>query len=147
MAIPVYPSDLSDVERTLLGLVLPPAKSSGRPRSVDLRRILNDLCNLVCSGCAWRSVHLLICSSACPYHRLLHQPAPGALHAAQDAVDVGDDGGVGDHREIEVSGIGEGAETHRHVAAQEAAQQREDVNNARAKKVERGGGAGHVGGD
>lgn len=64
MAIPVYPSDLSDAERTLLGPVLPPAKSSGRPRSVDLRRILNDLCNLVCSGCAWRSVHLLICSSA-----------------------------------------------------------------------------------
>jgi putative transposase len=54
MAIPVYPSDLSDVEWTLLAPLLPPAKPGGRPRSVDLRRILNGLFYLVRSGCAWR---------------------------------------------------------------------------------------------
>lgn len=54
MAVPVYPSDRLDVEWALLSEVLPPAKPGGRPRSVDLRRILNGLLYLVRSGCAWR---------------------------------------------------------------------------------------------
>jgi putative transposase len=54
MAIQVYPSDLSNEEWLLLAPLLPPAKSGGRPRSIDLRRILNGLFYLVRSGCAWR---------------------------------------------------------------------------------------------
>jgi putative transposase len=54
MAIQVYPSDLSDEEWSLLATLLPAAKPGGRPRSVDLRRILNGLFDLVRSGCAWR---------------------------------------------------------------------------------------------
>jgi putative transposase len=38
----------------VLAALLPPAKPGGRPRSVDLRRIVNGLCSLVRSGCAWR---------------------------------------------------------------------------------------------
>ena len=52
MAIPVFPSDLSDAEWALLVPLLPSAKPGGRPRSVDLRRILNGLFYLVHSGCA-----------------------------------------------------------------------------------------------
>lgn len=54
MATPVYPSDLTDAEWALLAPLLPGPKSGGRPRSVDVRRILNGLFYLVRSGCAWR---------------------------------------------------------------------------------------------
>jgi putative transposase len=54
MALPVYPSDLTDAEWALLSVLLPPAKPGGRPRSVDIRRILNGLFYLVRAGCAWR---------------------------------------------------------------------------------------------
>jgi putative transposase len=50
----VYPSDLTDSEWSLLGPLLPPAQPGGRPRSVDLRRILNGIFYLLRSGCAWR---------------------------------------------------------------------------------------------
>ena len=51
---PIYPSDLTDTEWILLAPLLPPARPGGRPRSVDLRRILDGLFYLVRSGCAWR---------------------------------------------------------------------------------------------
>jgi putative transposase len=54
MALPGYPSDLTDAEWRMLSPLLPPAKSGGRPRSVDLRRSVNGLFYLVRSGCAWR---------------------------------------------------------------------------------------------
>ncbi|HEU5344815.1 MAG TPA: transposase [Ktedonobacterales bacterium] len=54
MATIIYPSDLTDAEWRVLAPQLPPAKSGGRPRSVDLRRILNGLFYLVRSGRAWR---------------------------------------------------------------------------------------------
>jgi putative transposase len=54
MALPVYPSDLTDAEWALLAPLVPPAKLGGRPRTVDLRRIVNGLFYLVRTGCAWR---------------------------------------------------------------------------------------------
>ncbi len=50
----IYPSDLSDREWAILEPLLPPAKPGGRPRSVDLRRIVNGIFYLLGSGCAWR---------------------------------------------------------------------------------------------
>ena len=49
-----YPSDLTDSEWSILAPFLPPAKPGGRPRSSDLRRILNGIFYLLRSGCAWR---------------------------------------------------------------------------------------------
>ncbi len=54
MASQVYPSDLSDEEWALLSPLIPPAKPGGRPRSVEIRRILNGLFYVLRSGCAWR---------------------------------------------------------------------------------------------
>jgi transposase len=54
MASPVYPSDLSDDEWALLSPLIPAAKPGGRPRSVQMRRILNGLFSVLRSGCAWR---------------------------------------------------------------------------------------------
>jgi hypothetical protein len=47
MAIQVYPSDLTDAEWALLAGLLPPATPGGRPRPVDLRRVVNGLFYLV----------------------------------------------------------------------------------------------------
>jgi putative transposase len=38
-----YPTDLTDEQWALLAPLLPPAKEGGRPRSVDLREVLNTL--------------------------------------------------------------------------------------------------------
>jgi transposase len=47
MALPVYPSDVTDAEWAVLSVLLPPAKPGGRSRSVDIRRIINGLFYLV----------------------------------------------------------------------------------------------------
>ncbi len=49
-----YPSDLRDAEWALLAPLLPAAKPGGRPRSVDLREIVNALSYWLRSGEAWR---------------------------------------------------------------------------------------------
>ncbi len=54
MASHVYPSDLSDDEWVLLAALIPPAKPGGRPRSVEIRRIVNGIFYVLRSGCAWR---------------------------------------------------------------------------------------------
>jgi len=48
-----YPTDLKDAEWELLEPLLPKAKSGGRPRSVNLREILNAIFYRERTGCAW----------------------------------------------------------------------------------------------
>jgi putative transposase len=48
-----YPSDLTDEQWALLEPLLPAARPGGRPRSVDLREVLNTLLYLNRSGCQW----------------------------------------------------------------------------------------------
>lgn len=50
----VYPSDLSNEQWQALSRVIPPAKPGGRPRTVDMRQVLNALFYLARTGCAWR---------------------------------------------------------------------------------------------
>jgi transposase len=49
-----YPTDLSDHECVILEPLLPPPKPGGRPRSVNLRMILNGILYVLRSGCQWR---------------------------------------------------------------------------------------------
>ncbi len=49
-----YPSDLSDAEWAVLVPLLPPAKLGGRPRTVDVREVVNALLYVLRTGCAWR---------------------------------------------------------------------------------------------
>ena len=51
-----YPSDLTDEQWALLRPLLPPAKPGGRPRSVDLREVVNAMLYLLRTGCPWRSL-------------------------------------------------------------------------------------------
>jgi putative transposase len=54
MARRAYSTDLTDAEWRVLEPLIPPAKSGGRPRSVDVREIVNALRYLLRSGGAWR---------------------------------------------------------------------------------------------
>ena len=49
-----YPSDLRDAEWVVLEPLLPPAKAGGRPRSTDLREVMNAILYLATGGCQWR---------------------------------------------------------------------------------------------
>ena len=49
----VYSTDLTDEQWAVLQPLLPPAKRGGRPRTVDLRRILNTIFYLNKTGCQW----------------------------------------------------------------------------------------------
>ena len=49
-----YPSDLTRTQWKRLQRLLPKATPGGRPRSVDLREVLNGIFYIVRGGCAWR---------------------------------------------------------------------------------------------
>jgi putative transposase len=49
-----YPSDLKDREWAVLAPLIPPAKPGGRPRTVDMRAVLNAIFYVVKTGCQWK---------------------------------------------------------------------------------------------
>lgn len=51
-----YATDLTDVQWDILRALLPPAPGGGRPRTTDMRQVVNAILYVLRSGCAW---HLL----------------------------------------------------------------------------------------
>lgn len=51
-----YPSDLSDEEWAILEPLIPPAKPGGRPRTTDMREVMNALFYLDRTGAQWRAL-------------------------------------------------------------------------------------------
>jgi putative transposase len=49
-----YSSDLTDAEWALLEPFIPSAKPGGRPRTTDIREVLNAIFYILRGGCAWR---------------------------------------------------------------------------------------------
>ena len=49
-----YASDLTDAEWRLIAAFLPSAGRLGRPRTTDLRAVMNALLYMVATGCQWR---------------------------------------------------------------------------------------------
>jgi putative transposase len=49
-----YPTDLTDNQWKLVKDLIPPAKSGGRPRSLDMRLVLNAILYVVVGGIQWR---------------------------------------------------------------------------------------------
>jgi putative transposase len=49
-----YPSDLTDDQWEAISRLIPPASPGGRPRSVNMRHVLNAIFYIVRAGCAWR---------------------------------------------------------------------------------------------
>jgi putative transposase len=51
-----YPSDMLDREWALIAPLLPAAKPGGRPRTTDLREVMNAILYIASSGCQWRAL-------------------------------------------------------------------------------------------
>ena len=49
-----YPSDLTDAEWERLAPLIPPAKPGGRPRTVEMRAVLNGVRYVLRGGIPWR---------------------------------------------------------------------------------------------
>ena len=49
-----YPTDLTDTEWTILSPFMPAAKPGGRPRTTDLREVVNAIFYVLRGGCQWR---------------------------------------------------------------------------------------------
>jgi len=50
----VYPTDLTDRQWDCIKELIPPAKPGGRPRTLDMRAVINGILYVVVSGCQWR---------------------------------------------------------------------------------------------
>jgi transposase len=48
-----YPSDLTDAEWAIAAPMIPPARSGGRPRDVNVREVLNGIFYVLSTGCQW----------------------------------------------------------------------------------------------
>ena len=49
-----FPSDLTDREWALVAPLIPPAKRGGRPRSTDMREVVEAILFIASGGCQWR---------------------------------------------------------------------------------------------
>jgi putative transposase len=50
----LYPTDLTDSQWDIIHELIPPAKSGGRPRSLDVRMVVNAILYVVVGGIQWR---------------------------------------------------------------------------------------------
>jgi transposase len=51
-----YPSDLTDAEWALVQPLIRPAKRGGRPRTVNVREVLNAIFYILSTGCQWTAL-------------------------------------------------------------------------------------------
>ena len=49
-----YPTDLTEAEWTLLAPLIPASKPGGRPRTTDMREVINAIFYILQGGCQWR---------------------------------------------------------------------------------------------
>ena len=54
MSTQLYPTDLTDSQWDIIHELIPPAKSGGRPRSLDMRMVVNAILYVVVGGIQWR---------------------------------------------------------------------------------------------
>src|SRR4051812_723331 len=78
-----YPSDMTDREWAIIAPLLPPARSGGRPRTVDLRAVMDAILFIASSGCQWR---------------MLPQGLSAAVHGAGLLLRLAGQSLVGDHQ-------------------------------------------------
>ncbi len=50
----LYPSDLTDGQWAVLAPLIPPPKRGGRPRTLDIRQVVNAILYIDRAGCQWR---------------------------------------------------------------------------------------------
>ena len=50
----IYPTDMSDRQWNCIKDLVPAAKVGGRPRSLDMRQLINAMLYIVVTGAQWR---------------------------------------------------------------------------------------------
>jgi putative transposase len=82
----VYPTDLTDEQWAVIEPLLPPAKRGGRPRTVDLRRVLNTLFYLTKTGCQWAMLPTDLAKRSTAHEYFAAWKADGTWQAILDAL-------------------------------------------------------------
>jgi putative transposase len=82
----VYPTDLTDEQWAIVEPLLPPAKPGGRPRTVDLRRVLNTIFYLNKAGCQWAMLPTDLAKRSTTHDYLTRWTADGTWQALLDAL-------------------------------------------------------------
>ncbi len=54
MSNQTYPTDLTDRQWDCIKNLIPPPKSGGRPRSLEMRQVINAMLYIVVTGAQWR---------------------------------------------------------------------------------------------
>jgi putative transposase len=81
-----YPSDLSDTEWRIIGRLLPAPKPGGRPRTTELRAVINAIFYVLRSGCAWRMLPQDFPPFPTVYMYFKHWRDDGTLERVHDAL-------------------------------------------------------------
>src|SRR5262249_19412888 len=84
-----YPTDLTEAEWTLLGPLIPAAKRGSRPRTTDMREVINAIFYVLRGGCQWR----LLPKEFPPHQTVVYTTAadkPTALNLSQFVEDQND---------------------------------------------------------
>jgi putative transposase len=82
----VYPTDLTDEQWAILEPLIPPAKPGGRPRTVDLRLVLNTIFYLNKAGCQWAMLPKDLAKRSTAHDYLSAWTADGTWQALLDAL-------------------------------------------------------------
>ena len=86
MARKRYPTDLTDEQWAVLGPLLPAAKRGGRPRTTDLREVMNTLLYLDRTGCQWEMLPHDLLPKSTVYEYFAAWRADGTWRAILDAL-------------------------------------------------------------
>jgi transposase len=79
----LYDTDLADAGWALVAPLLPPARPGGRPRTTNIRAVLNAIFYLLRTGCQWRLLPREFPAWSAVYHYFRRWENPGIL-ARQD---------------------------------------------------------------
>jgi putative transposase len=82
----VYPTDLTDDQWAAVEPLIPPARPGGRPRTADLRLVLNTIFYLAKAGCQWAMLPTDLARRSTAHDYLTRWRADGTWQAIQDAL-------------------------------------------------------------
>ncbi len=82
----LYPSDLTDKEWALIEGLIPAAKPGGRPRSLDMRMVVNAILYVVVGGIQWRMLPREYPKWKSVYHYFRQWRDDGTWHRLHDTL-------------------------------------------------------------
>ena len=81
-----YPSDLTDDEWAHIAPLIPPAKSGGNKRSVDVREVMNAIMYILSTGCQWRAIPKDLPPRSTVHNYFIWWQCDGVLDRIHDAL-------------------------------------------------------------